>query len=161
MINDKVVDTGRPIGGWLILLAIGAIFSPIRLVVTLWPLYEAIFVNGVFEALTNPQSINYVYGFRFLILFEVVINAMLVVALIWQATLFFCKKKLYRAVFIVTSVFSLTFILIDAVAASAVFPDIAIFAPDTVKEIARSLVAVVIWVPYLLLSERVKETFVL
>ena len=84
----------RPIGGWLYLLAIGAVASPIFLIVTISPPYIDIFASGNYEVLTDPDSIGYVYGFRSLILCEIAFNLLLAIILIWQATLFFEKKKL-------------------------------------------------------------------
>jgi hypothetical protein len=41
-----------------------------------------------------------------------------------------------------------------------VLPGEPVFDPDTVKELMRSLFMVVVWVPYILASKRVKATFI-
>ena len=58
------------------------------------------------------------------------------------------------------AVFSLVFILLDALGAKIVMPNDPIFDVDTVKELTRSLLQVIIWVPYMLRSKRVKATFI-
>ena len=158
--TEHRLPLARPIGGWLYLLAIGAVVRPIFLIVTIAPVYYDIFKSGTYEILTTPESIGYVYGFKPLILFEIAINLLIVLVLIWQATLFFEKKKLYRPIFIGTSLFSLLFILLDAVAVSFVFPHLPILNKETVSQLISSLVVVAIWVPYVTFSLRAKETFV-
>jgi hypothetical protein len=54
---------------------------------------------------------------------------------------------------------SLLFIIADAWLGSLVLPDEPTFDPDTAREVGRSLVVVLMWVPYLLVSKRVKNTF--
>ena len=34
------------------------------------------------------------------------------------------------------------------------------FDPDTTKEFVRTLIGALIWIPYMLMSQRVKETFI-
>lgn len=157
---EEQKSLARPIGGWLYLLAIGAVAAPIFLIVTISPIYFDIFASGTYEILTNPGSIGYVYGFRSLILFEIAVNLLLAIILIWQATLFFEKKKLYRPIFIGTSLFSLLFIFLDCVAVWFVFPDVPVLDPETVSALVRQSVVVAIWVPYVIFSQRAKETFV-
>ena len=39
-------------------------------------------------------------------------------------------------------------------------PDEPFFYSETIKEIARGLITTIIWVPYMMVSKRVKATFV-
>ena len=164
--NDDMSDTphapinGRPIGGWLWLLAIGVVINPFRSIILLWPLYSDLFQSGAFQILSNPENPEYISGFWSLILAEILINFTVTFVLFWQFLLFFQKKKLFKIVFICTNLFTIAFILVDSIAVKFVFPQMPLFNSDTLQELARSLVVVLIWVPYLLFSERVKETFV-
>jgi len=63
-----------------------------------------------------------------------------------------CCNKPYKVAFYVCHYVQTHFL--------GVFPSEPMFDPETIKEFARSLVACVIWVPYMLISKRVKATFV-
>ncbi len=87
-------------------------------------------------------------------------NGALVFAWIFVAFLFFSKKKAFPKWYIGMLLFTLVFILVDAMAIKAVLPNEPIFDPETVKELGRTLIASFIWIPYMLVSKRVNATFV-
>lgn len=84
----------------------------------------------------------------------------MVVASICLIYLFFLKHYLFPKLYIGIVAASLIFIPLDAWIVTRVFPGTPMFDPDTTKEFMRSFIAGVIWVPYMLVSERVKITFV-
>ena len=49
----------KGLGGWLVLVGIGVVISPIRLLVTLVPTYKPIFEGGTWEAITTVGSEAY------------------------------------------------------------------------------------------------------
>ena len=148
------------LGGWLILVGLGIIVAPIRIVAIMLPLYSEIFSDGAWEILTTPSSEAYNPLWAPILIGEIVINGGLVLSYLFMAFLFFSKKKVFPKWFIGILVFTLVFILVDALAMKIVLPNDPIFDPDTTKEFARSVIGTLIWVPYMLKSERVKATFV-
>lgn len=148
------------LGGWLILVGLGIIISPIKIVAQIYPIYSQIFQNGAWEALTSPVSEGYNPLWAPIIIGEIVVNSALVLSWLIIAYLFFTKKKLLPAWYIGVIIFTLVFILIDAFSIQLILPDEKIFDPETSKEILRSVVSIIIWVPYMLVSKRVKATFV-
>ena len=148
------------LGGWLILVGFGILFSPLRSITLLFPIYKEIFTNGTWQILTTPGTEVYSIFWAPILLGEVAINIMLVIIWIYIAYLFFTKKKLFPKMYIGIMLFSLIFIIVDAFAIQIVLPDEPIFDKDTLKELFRSILAISIWVPYMLVSKRVKATFI-
>jgi hypothetical protein len=148
------------LGGWLILVGLGIVASPLKIIALVFPTYSKIFSNGSWELLTTPGTNAYNPFWSPILIGEIGINLMLVFAWIFIAYLFFSKKSLFPKSYIAILIFSLTFIVADALAMKIILPNEPVFDPETTKETLRSLVGVLIWVPYMLVSKRVKATFV-
>ena len=148
------------LGGWLILPAIGLVIMPFRVGAILLQIFVPIFTDGTWEILTTPGSDQYHPLWAGLIIFEFLGNLGFIIAGIALVSLFFSKSRLFPKTYIAFLLINLCFILIDAWLGSFVITDEPMFDPDTTKELVRSLVAVVIWVPYMMFSKRVRNTFV-
>jgi len=148
------------LGGWLILVGLGLVITPFRVIATTFPIYQEIFASGTWDTLTTEGTEFYSQFWAPIILGEVFINACLVIAGFIMLFLFFTKNKFFPKLYIGVAVFSLIFIIIDAFSISLVLPNEPIFDPETTKELARALAQVLIWVPYMLVSKRVKATFI-
>ncbi|MFC4257732.1 DUF2569 domain-containing protein [Marinobacter lacisalsi] len=150
----------KGLGGWLILVAIGVIATPIMLLVTYVPLYVPIFQDGTWDVLTTPGSGAYHPLWGPLLVGEIVFNTILFFASLCLIYLFFSKHYLFPRVYIAIVATSLVFIPLDAWLVTIVLPSEPMFDPVTMKEFLRSLIAALIWIPYMLVSKRVKATFV-
>lgn len=148
------------LGGWLILVGIRIVIAPIRMLATLIPTYIPIFQKGTWKALTTVGSDSYTPYFGSLIIGEIAFNAVLMAASIYLIYLFFSKHYFFPKLFIGIVASSLAFILTDAWIATFIFPGEPIFDPDTTKEFTRSLIYCLVWIPYMLISKRVRATFV-
>jgi Protein of unknown function (DUF2569) len=146
--------------GWLILVGLGVIISPIKMILQSFPLYLEMFSGGAFATLTTPGTKAYNPLWAPILLTEITVNSGLFIASIFVAFLFFSKKKLFPKWYISVLLFSLVFILVDALALKLVLPKEPIFDAVTAKEFIRTLIASMIWVPYMLVSKRVKATFI-
>ena len=62
------------LGGWLIIVGLGIILSPIKIVVQTIPIYPDIFSSGAWERLTTPGSEVYNQLWAPIIIGEMVIN---------------------------------------------------------------------------------------
>ncbi len=134
----------RGLGGWLIIVGIGVVIAPLRICVLLVGAFTPIFTSGSWDVLTTPGSQAYSRFWAPIIIMEVVINTGLVVASGYIAYLFFAKKRSFPKWYIGIVVFSLLFILIDALVIKLVLPNEPMFAPGTIQELSRSLITVVI-----------------
>lgn len=148
------------LGGWLILVGIGVIFSPLRVLLLLGTVFVPIFTNGTYGDLSSPGSEFYNPAVAKLLIFESLTNGLFVLAYIALAFLFFSKSKLFPRAFIGLAIANFLFILLDAGLAKLTMPSVDMLDVDTVKELTRSAIAACIWVPYMLISKRVKTTFV-
>jgi hypothetical protein len=148
------------LGGWLVLVGLGIVISPLRIIGMVFPIYSEIFSNGSWEVLTTPGTEAYNPLWAPILYGEMAINGALVLVWIFVAFLFFSKKNAFPKWYIGMLLFTLAFILVDALAIKAMLPNEPIFDPETTKELGRSLIASLIWIPYMLVSKRVKATFV-
>lgn len=151
----------REIGGWLLLVALGVFLGPFIMMLQIAPLYFEIFTNGGWEILTSPDSELYHALWAPFLLTEMLINILLIFIGIYSIILFVGKKKSFPKVYIGVLIFSFGLIFLDAAVYKLIAPDEPMLDPDTMKELIKSGIAAAIWVPYMIVSERVKETFVI
>lgn len=147
------------LGGWLILVGIGVVLSPLRIAFEMFGLYVGVFQDGVWASLTTPGSGNYIPLIGPLIIGEAMVNVILGCVWVCIAYLFFSKKRVFPKWYIGVMAFTVGFILVDAAVVKAILPQEPMFDRDTARELARSLIAACIWIPYMLVSKRVKATF--
>jgi len=133
--------------------------TPIRIVALVLPMYADIFTDGTWDVLTTLGSDVYSPFWAPILIAEVVINIGVMGLWLYIAFIFFSKKVIFPKVYIGALLFSIAFITIDACAMTLVLPDEPIFDPETMKELFRSLISAIIWIPYMLKSKRVKATF--
>ena len=150
----------KGLGGWLILVGLGVVIGPFRLAYESGPMFYSIFTDGSFEYLTTPGTEAYHQLWGPLLIFEAIYNLLMVLACLYLIYLFFSKHYLFPKTYIAIVLISAVFIPLDAWLGSFVITDEPMFDPATTKEFARTIFTAVIWVPYMLLSERVKATFV-
>lgn len=156
--SDK--DNLKGLGGWLILVGIGVVIAPFRLAYMYGPIYYSIFTDGTFEILTTPGTEYYHSLWGPFLIGEALINSILVFASVYLVYLYFAKHYLFPKVYIAIIVFSLIFIPLDAWVGSFIITDEPMFTPEIIKEFTQTLIGAAIWVPYMLVSKRVKATFV-
>ncbi len=157
--KENIPKSIEGIGGWLILVAIGVVVSPLRLLAELSKTYLPIFKDGTWEALTSPGSEVYNSAFSTLLIGEIFFNSLMLLVSIYLIYLFFAKKSFFPKLYIWIILISLIFIPLDALIVSSIFPDVQAFDAETMKEVGRTVIVGIIWIPYMLISKRVKATF--
>lgn len=148
------------LGGWLILVGIAVVASPFRIALDAVMTFQPIFSDGTWTTLTDPTDATYNPLWKVIILGEIATNILMGLAWLYAAYLFFTKQPLFPLWFRSLLIISFMVILADAFLIMFIQPTAQVFDTDTVKNLARSIVAIAVWVPYTLLSKRVRNTFV-
>lgn len=148
------------LGGWLILVGLGLVVTPFKTLYTLLPLYVAMFRDGTWEMLTTPGQPAYSPLWSPYIIGEMFFNAVLITATLYAVYLFFNKRREFPKLYIWITAAGFVFVILDAWLIKFVAPQLPVFDPDTLKELARGAIGVCIWIPYMNVSKRVKATFV-
>jgi hypothetical protein len=148
------------IGGWLIIVAIGLILAPLRLLVVLFHDLLPALSTDAWSRLTTPGTEAYHPLWAPLFLFEIIGNCVFILFPIIIAVFFFQKRRFVPQLIIVLLLANLVFVAIDYFV-SDLIPFVAAQEDiGSLVELIRVLIACAIWVPYFLVSKRVKGTFV-
>ena len=148
------------IGGWLILVAVGIVFTPIKKIMVKITLYPEIFSTGVWEDLTTQGNEAYSPLWAPSIIGEILFSCGLIIVLLYMAYLFFAKSRNFPKWYVVIAIINVQFIAADAFIINMFLPSQSIFDPGTIREFLRSVITLVVWVPYMFVSKRVRATFI-
>lgn len=143
-------------GGWLIFVGIGIWVGPFRLLASLWGLYQPLFSDGNFEDILHAASA----GFITLIFAEMLLNMLIFAGSIYLIYLYMRKSALLPKWYLLVAATAATFLSLDALATSLMFPDLEVMTKDMIQSFGTSAVALLIWTPYLHFSQRAKQTFI-
>jgi hypothetical protein len=142
------------IGGWLILIAIGLVLSP------LYILGSA--VSTDLRVLMKPgatEALGAYPGLQGFIEIELLLNLVSVAFLVILNILFFTKRSRFPSLFALFMGFQVLVVVADAIVAHIIVPNLPL-SPDAAAGIFRPIVGAAIWIPYMFVSRRVKATFV-
>ena len=160
-IQAELVDRGPVgIGGWLILPLIGLIFTPIAAVVSLWTQYLPIFTQGIYERLTDPAFQNYHPLWGPALILELIAQIIFAAGSIWALVLLFRKSQLFPSVMIAFYALNVAYLAADTWLASQIPMLRAMNLGEIGGRLVIGLIAAAIWIPYMRISKRVKNTFV-
>lgn len=158
--ETRSTEPAESIGGWLILLAIGLVLAPIGLGVVIFTIHVPIYMDGTWEALTTPGAENYHPLWASYLIFELLVNVALMVGYLGLAIIFFRRSRFFPRAYIAISLISFAMLFLDGWFGSFIITDEPMFSAEMLKNIVRSLISMLIWCPYLLVSERSRRTFV-
>jgi hypothetical protein len=166
--SEPLVFAGTPesrnsgpsgLGGWLILVAIALLVTPLKLGFLLGTTFLPLLTDGTLQALTTPGSEHYHPFWLPLIAFEVAANSIMLLGSIGLAALFFMKSRRFPKLYIAFLVVNLAILVIDEILGSRI-PLLASSDDLTsMKELSRAVFSCCLWVPYMMVSKRVKNTF--
>lgn len=133
----------KGIRGWLVLPALGLIFLPIILVVSIFQVAEVI---GTAEPALGS-----------ILVFEVVANAAFLALVLYVAYHFFKESMKAPKLVILMYIFGAAITFVDALLVDS----LGILSSDEVySDFIQAAIAALIWIPYFMKSVRVKNTFI-
>ena len=147
------------LGGWLVLPGIGLVLSPFILIFQI--ANQGYFNSGVWSLFKQAGYENH-GSMTILLGVEFVVNLAILVFTILLIVLYFKKRTSLPKLMVIYYGANLLFPIIDVLLYSSLFPQELLDVSDdseTYKQIGRGLVAAAIWIPYFLVSQRVKDTF--
>lgn len=150
-LKDKTSDK-EGIGGWLVFVLLGLIVTPIRIGITLFT---------DFFPMVNDEFLMSIYpSLKAVIYTELIGNISFIIFAIVLLILMLLKDRRFPKLMIIFYITNTIFVVGDAIYVSEVL-DLEVLSGDdsSLKEIARAVIGTFIWVPYLLMSTRVRLTF--
>ncbi len=152
--NPYFDDPAEPIGGWLILIAIGLCFTPLLL---LRDFYQdsTLLIGHRWLALVDEKQ----WGLFSYLLFINVYNIVSLFFAVLLILLFFKRRSSLPRLISIFYAVTCAVIILDTIVSISIDPTLSSKA-SSYKELIRSIVAASIWIPYFQMSSRVKETFV-
>jgi transglutaminase-like putative cysteine protease len=146
------------LGGWLILIAIGVIINPIYVLSFLAQNCSA-YAPETWHNLTDPSSAAYNGWWAPLLIFELLVNLTSTVFSILNLITFFKRRRIFPVLYVTFLAYAAITATMDHFATQLI-PAAATQSGQYDSTVMRSFVACLIWIPYMLVSKRVKATFV-
>lgn len=140
------------LGGWLTLVGLGLIFSVVTLII-------AIFSNGF-------DFSSYTKDFQSFVRFEAFMNLSFFVATIYIIFLFFKRKKEFAKFYIWYLIFGVILYGIywawfnDVISGYEMTEEIIATKDGVNTDFGRTIFSTLVWGSYMMISERVKQTFI-
>lgn len=158
--SDLDAPAPKGIGGWLVLVVIGLVVHPMLvgyfLMTAHWPLFR----DGLWPVLTTPGTEAYHPLLAPLIIFEVVGNVVSMTLAFVTLWFLFRRSRHTPQLAIAWLIWGAAIVVIDNLVADRIPAIAAQQDTEGARELVRSIVNAAIWVPYFMVSRRVRATFV-
>lgn len=159
--DDSEIESG--IGGWLILVCINVVFNSFLFVGTFFLKYLPLFFNGYLRFVLTSTSELYNPTFALILYSDMIVHFSFACASLYLSFLFLLTKKYFPKFFIIFHL-SLLFVgVIHVIIIIFYFPfdvEIENFMSSMKPFILTLFPTIFGWIPYMLLSKRVKLTFI-
>lgn len=150
---ESYFEKNKQIGGWLGLIGLGLCISPLRVMVDL--INNPIYMTGDWIILGGDSNST----LSMLLFFELLFNTFIIVFYPLAIILFFKKRSSFPKIYSIFLVGNLLFVFFDLLIANSV-NDINVFDTENINSLLKVFISTSLIAPYLLFSERSKETFI-
>lgn len=147
------------LGGWLILVGIGLVLTPFRLLFYIFGTLDS-FSLWKWHILTNPGGVSYNPLWGPMLIFELLSQISIVIFSLLLLVLFFQKRRVFPRWYIALIVFNMLFVAMDIAGVHLLGVSSPASTAIRVRNITSVIAGCCIWLPYMLVSKRVKATFV-
>jgi hypothetical protein len=150
-VDPAQIRLAPPIGGWLVLPALGLILGPIL---------NVGMIAEELRLLKSPEMIQAqarIPGIARTVFQQCVVAGAVLVFQIFVAIMFFRKKAIAPTLMIILFTVYVAFELVMAYWTATVLGQL---PPEGYSGAYRAAIAAIVWIPYFLVSQRVKETFI-
>jgi hypothetical protein len=147
-------------GGWLFLVGFGVCSSPVLTISVLVKILSFRLDPVKWEYFNVPLGEYYVEHFESLVIFQLISNTIFLALLFYLISLFFSKKKKFSKYYIGILIIGFGGYLIDVTATYFIMPEVIFNEINYIAGLVNRIVALVIMIPYMLFSKRVKATFI-
>ncbi len=150
-------DAGLPLGGWLVLVGISTVVLPFTIIYTIFAEnFNVYFTEAGWNMLAGRAELLEA-TYHGLAIAEVLINTLMLCVSVLLIVLYFQKRDSFPKIFIGLHGVGLLFLVVDTL---VVWFMTSMIESDTTNTIVRQAIYVSIWIPYMLKSQRVQDTFV-
>ncbi|CAI6052054.1 DUF2569 domain-containing protein [Cohnella sp. JJ-181] len=157
--NKKLHLEVSGLGGWLVLVQIGLIFTTINAILQLINTSIPSLSNETWTYLTSKQSLQYHPLWGVLLIFETIVNALFFILSIYVLIAFYQKKANVPKLMINYYIASFLLGLVDLALIYQIPLSRELDEGASFRATIRSFITCLIWIPYFLNSQRVKNTF--
>jgi transglutaminase-like putative cysteine protease len=158
--NNEFQNSTPPltIGGWLVLPLLGLLFTPLIIIYRLFS-DDSYFNQTVWNKVTMPGGEGYHQLFAPILIFEVISYALIFVFCILLLFMMLNNKRSFPKYIITFYILNVVILIISVAGANHITNELNLGAASQGYEVFKSFIQGAIWIPYFLISERVKETF--
>lgn len=152
------------IGGWLVLVAIGLILTPVTLLVQIAGQLKDDLGNNFFFYMLDSKSAYYQPLRAYYVIGMYAFNIFLLVSSVFLIILFFQKRNAFRVYYCAYRLFNVVLLVIDLIILTCITGDDAsveernLIASET-SGLVRTAIQACIWIPYIWYSQRSRHTF--
>ncbi|NHZ65916.1 DUF2569 domain-containing protein [Massilia genomosp. 1] len=156
---DQAKTDLQGVRGWLIVVGLIVVIGPLYMLAVMPKMLKDFFYGEPWAAINAPGSVVH-WGWKPLVLLEVSFGIAAFIGSIVLFCQFFGKQRGFPRLFIATQILSILFYFGYTIALHLMLPGRPLLDTDSIVALLQTVVPPLIWIPYMLKSERIKQTFV-